>query len=361
MDKISVVIPVYNVEQYLTQCLDSILSQTYTNIEVIIVDDKSPDNCPEIIDTYAQKDNRVKVIHNKENQGYAKSVNNGIKTATGNYIAIIESDDFIDKEMFSTLYELITKNDCDIAKCHFYQYFGEKNENISGETIFSKIPNNKAFTLKEIPIVLKAHPSIWAALYKRSLLLDNNIFFTETPNGAFLDILFTFKAMICAKKIIVTDTPYLHYRQDNSNSTINNPKKIFCISNEYDLLTKYLNEHLDIKPYVNQYKLKKQYRDYKWNLQRIAPKYKEQFLARFVKTFKELTKEENFNKNFPQKHKKELNLLLNNPQKYLENYGIKRQNLLKKIIKININNTGIFISVLGKQIINIERNKYGKN
>ena len=100
MDKISVVIPVYNVERYLKQCLDSILTQTYTNLEIIIVDDKSPDKCPEIIDEYAKQDSRVKVIHNEENKGYAKSVNNGIKNSTGDYIAIIESDDFIDKEMF---------------------------------------------------------------------------------------------------------------------------------------------------------------------------------------------------------------------------------------------------------------------
>lgn len=357
MDKISVVIPVYNVERYLKQCVASILNQTYTNLEIIIVDDKSPDKCPEIIDEYAKQDNRVKVIHNQENQGYAKSVNNGIRTATGEYIAIIESDDFIDKEMFSTLYEMITKNNCEVAKCHFYQYFGEKDENVSGETVLSKIPNNKAFNLKDYPNILKAHPSIWAALYKRNLLIDNNIFFTESPNGAFLDILFTFKALICAKKIVITDTPYLHYRQDNSTSTINNPKKIFCISDEYDLLTQYLNDHLDIKPYANPYKLKKQYRDYKWNLQRIAPEYKEQFLDRFVKTFKELAKEEKFEKDFPQKHKKELKLLLNNPQKYLQKYGYKKDSLLKKIVKVNINKTGIFISILGKQIIDIERNK----
>lgn len=357
MDKISVVIPVYNVERYLNQCLDSILTQTYTNLEIIIVDDKSPDKCPEIIDEYAKQDSRVKVIHNEENKGYAKSVNNGIKNSTGDYIAIIESDDFIDKEMFSTLHEMITKNDCDIAKCHFYQYFGNKDENISGETILSKIPNNKAFNLKEYPKILKAHPSIWAALYKRNLIFDNNIFFTESPNGAFLDILFTFKALICANKIIVTDTPYLHYRQDNSTSTINNPKKIFCISDEYDLLTQYLNDHLDIKPYANPYKLKKQYRDYKWNLQRIAPEYKKQFLDRFEKTFKELKNEENFEKDFPQKHKRELNLLLNNPQKYLQKYGYKKDSLLKKLIKVNINKTGIFISLFGKQIIDIERNK----
>lgn len=356
MDKISVVIPVYNVERYLKKCLDSVLSQTYENLEVIIVDDKSPDKCPEIIDEYSKKDNRVKVIHNSENQGYAKSVNNGIRTSTGEYISIIESDDFIDKDMFSTLYEMITKNKCDVAKCHFYQYFGRKDENISGETVFSKAPK-QAFNLKDFPAVLKAHPSVWAALYKRNLLLDNNIFFTESPNGAFLDILFTFKALICASRIIVTDTPYLHYRQDNTTSTINNPKKIFCISDEYDLLTQYLNTHLEIKPYANPYKLKKQYRDYKWNLQRIAPEFKEQFLDRFVETFKELKKEENFENDFPQKHKRELRLLLNNPQKYLQKYGYKKDSLLKKIIKVNINRTGIFISVLGKQIIDIERNK----
>lgn len=357
MDKISVIIPVYNVEKYLKQCLDSVLIQTYTNLEIIIVNDNSPDKCPQIINEYAQNDSRIKVVHNEQNQGYAKSVNNGIKISTGKYISIIESDDFIDKEMFSALRKMIVENNCDLVKCHYYQYFGAKNENISQETVLSKIPNNKAFNLKEYPNVLKAHPSIWAALYKKELLIDNNIFFTESQNGAFLDILFTFKAMICAKRIAVTDTPYLHYRQDNSTSTINNPKKIFCISDEYDLLTQYLNDHLDIKPYANPYKLKKQYRDYKWNLQRIAPEYKEEFLNRFEKTFKKLSTEKNFENDFPTKHKRELKLLLSNPKSYLKKYGDKKESLVKKFIKININKTGIFISIFGKQIIHIEREK----
>lgn len=92
-------------------------------------------------------------------------------------------------------------------------------------------------------------------------------------------------------------------------------------------------------------------------MQRIAPEYKKQFLDRFEKTFKELKNEENFEKDFPQKHKGELNLLLNNPQKYLQKYGYKKDSLLKKLIKVNINKTGIFISLFGKQIIGIERNK----
>ena len=126
---ISVVIPVFKVEKYLTRCLKSVINQTYQNLEIIIVDDGSPDNCPQICDEYKKKDKRIKVIH-KINEGLSAARNDGIKIASGNYITFIDSDDFISKFFIEELYSNIKKKHslllfyCKKYKLYQYNYWG---------------------------------------------------------------------------------------------------------------------------------------------------------------------------------------------------------------------------------------------
>lgn len=124
---ISVIVPVYKVEQYLPRCIDSILAQTYKNLEIILVDDGSPDNCPQICDEYAKRDKRIKVIH-KENGGLSDARNAGIEVATGEYIGFVDSDDFIEKEMYEEMVVKIEKMNAEIALCkiNFVYDNGEK-------------------------------------------------------------------------------------------------------------------------------------------------------------------------------------------------------------------------------------------
>lgn len=120
---ISVIVPIYNVENYLEKCIESIVSQTYENIEIILVDDGSTDRCGEICDYWERKDNRVVVIH-KKNGGLSSARNAGLKISTGNYIAFVDSDDFVDKNMYSKLYALLCKNkDCQIAMCDTQKFY----------------------------------------------------------------------------------------------------------------------------------------------------------------------------------------------------------------------------------------------
>ena len=119
---ISVIIPVYNVEKYLTYCLESVIGQTYKNLQIILVDDGSTDSSGKILDAYAAKDSRVRVIH-KKNSGYGHSMNIGFAEATGEYIGIVESDDYAELNMFETLYEVAHKNKLDVAKSAFYLYY----------------------------------------------------------------------------------------------------------------------------------------------------------------------------------------------------------------------------------------------
>ena len=113
-DLISIIIPVYKVEKYIYKCIDSVLNQTYKNLEIILVDDGSPDKCPEICEEYAKKDNRIKIIH-KKNGGLSDARNAGLKVATGKYIGFVDSDDYIEKDMYQVLYNNIIKTNSDIS------------------------------------------------------------------------------------------------------------------------------------------------------------------------------------------------------------------------------------------------------
>ena len=121
MIRVSVLVPIYNVEKFLPECLDSLVNQTLKDIEIICINDGSTDRSPQIIQEYAKKDKRIKVI-NKKNSGYGDSMNQGLKKAKGEYIGIVESDDFIDLDAFEKFYKIAKKYDCDVVKSNFYEY-----------------------------------------------------------------------------------------------------------------------------------------------------------------------------------------------------------------------------------------------
>ena len=127
MPKVSVIVPIYKVEKYLVQCIDSIINQTLKDIEIILVDEGDMDACRYIIDHYEQTDSRVKTIHEK-NGGYGASVNKGLDIATGEYVAIVESDDFIEPEMYEEMYAYAKKLDADIVNTPYYEYW-DKSKN----------------------------------------------------------------------------------------------------------------------------------------------------------------------------------------------------------------------------------------
>ncbi len=162
---ISVIIPIYRVEKYLVKCLDSVTNQTYKNLEIILIDDGSPDNCPKICDEFAAKDPRIRVIH-QENQGVSAARNHGIEIATGEFIAFIDGDDYVAPEYFETLLSLIIENDADmsISRIEDVDESGEPIPN-SGENSFK----NGTFTSREIFEKNMLTNSPVQKLYKRKL------------------------------------------------------------------------------------------------------------------------------------------------------------------------------------------------
>ena len=357
MYKISVIVSIYNVENYLRECLDSLINQTLKDIEIICVNDGSIDNSLAILNEYALKDNRIKIV-DKENSGYGISMNVGIEIAQGEYIGIIESDDFASPMMFENLYKLAKENNADIVKSDWFEYT-TFNKVIRKAGRMALLPIHKCLNIKTNPEILKIQPAIWSAIYKRNLLTENNIRFLETPGASYQDTSFAFKTMCLAKNIVLTDKAYVYYRQDNVNSSVHSQSKVYAICIEYDEINAFLEKYSDLKSSVNNYKLIREYFNYIWNLKRIDKIFRKEFIEKFSARFLKYKECGEINSDFLRKiNKQEFELLISNPKKF-ENYIeklVKKEEfkrLRKNVFSFHINKSRIDITILGKQIVRI--------
>ena len=204
---ISVVVPVYNVEQYIRECVDSIVSQTYCHLEIVLIDDGSLDNCPVICDEYAKKDSRIKVVHQK-NGGLAKARNVGIENSSGEYITFIDSDDYIASNYIEILYRGIIENNADVSIASFRSF--EKNNTAVIEDSscqFATISKKRCFE-NYTSIFTNPFVSAWNKLYKRNLF--SNIRFPE--GKLYEDAFTTYKIFDVSQKIVFTSSVLYFYR-----------------------------------------------------------------------------------------------------------------------------------------------------
>lgn len=357
MTKVSVLVPVYNVENYLRECLDSIIDQTIDDYEIICINDGSTDSSLDILKEYAEKYSYLKII-NKQNSGYGSSLNIGLNFAQGEYISIIESDDFVMPDMLESLYELATNNNCDIVKSDWFNYWTKDDLAVKN----GKIPKgiaNKIITASDFPEILVLQPSIWSAIYKKDFLLNNDIHFLETPGASYQDTSFSFKAFCLAEKILLTEKSYLYYRQDNAFSSINSTDKAFSICNEYEEINKFLNNNKKIKNQFNTQRLISQYKAYIWTLKRIAQEFRLEFTKMFSRSFCLYYADNEISEDFIKKVKrKNIDLLICNPEAFLKQFEIKLKlekfsEFRRNLISVKINTSRISIKLLGKQIVSI--------
>ena len=212
--KISVIVPVYNIEKYISRCLESIINQTYKNLEIIVIDDGSSDNTGKIIDDFAKRDKRVIVIH-QDNKGVSSARNKGLDIATGQYIGFVDGDDTLDKDMYDFLLKNIKKYDADISHCG-YRLIEDKKETLfygSGKII---IQDRKKGILDLMDGSL-IEPTLCNKLFKRQLLeyirLDENIKINE-------DLYFNILAFNNSNKSVFQDyTKYNYIKREGSAST----------------------------------------------------------------------------------------------------------------------------------------------
>lgn len=211
---VSIIVPVYNVEKYLRQCLDSLISQTLQNIEIICVNDASPDNSLAILKQYEAKDKRIIVIDLKENLCLGGARNVGIKYARGEYIAFIDSDDWVTYDMCEILYMSVLEEDADIVICDYYEYRGVDNikKYIKYRSCIFNRPKEEAN--KEFILKLSA---TWHNLYKKSIFINNDIWFPE--HTFYEDAAIIPTIMLLADKVVKVDKALYYYRLDNVSIT----------------------------------------------------------------------------------------------------------------------------------------------
>ena len=239
--KVSVLVPIYNVEQFLPECLDSLVNQTLKEIEIICINDGSKDGSLSIIKKYAKNDKRILII-DKKNSGYGDSMNQGLKKATGEYIGIVESDDFIDLDAFEKLYRIAKHENVEVVKSNFYEYFGDTKTDKTVSNLFPVSEVGRVIDPREEHQIFYQPPCIWAAIYKREFLEDNEIKFLPTPGASYQDTGFNFKVWAMARRVYYVKRAFLHYRQDNSNSSVKDAGKVYCVKEEYDEIERYLGE-----------------------------------------------------------------------------------------------------------------------
>lgn len=210
-DLISVIVPVYNVESYLDRCIESILKQTYCQLEIILIDDGSTDNSGSMCDTYSSKDKRVKVIH-KENGGLSDARNVGIDACKGKYITFVDSDDFLDKTYIAFLYYLIRQGEYQISICNpKYYYDGDQIIAWNGKEVIKKMNNIEA--LKIMLYQQYYDTSAWGKLYEKHLFSS-----VRFPKGRLFEDLGTiYKIMLLSKNVIFSNRELYYYQQRNTS------------------------------------------------------------------------------------------------------------------------------------------------
>ena len=286
--KVSVLVPICNVEKYLAECLDSLIGQTLEDIEIICIDDGSTDNSPKIIAEYAKKDKRIKVI-TKPNSGYGDSMNKGLALASGDFVGIVESDDFIDTDAFEKLYNLAVQNEVDVVKSNFYEYFGSTKTDKRTSNLFLPDEINKVINPRIKHNIFYQPPCIWAAIYRRDFLLENKIDFLPTPGASYQDTGFNLKVWSSTRRAYFTDRAFLHYRQDNSSSSVKSSGKIYCVKKEYDSVEEFLKKN-NIDDGLFSVITTCRFGAYVWNLHRLSFKSAMQFARTVKKDYKHAKK-----------------------------------------------------------------------
>lgn len=312
--KVSVITPIYNVAKFLPQCLDSLLAQTLKEIEFICVNDGSTDNSLEILESYAARDSRI-VIIDKPNGGYGHTMNRGIEKARGEYIGIVESDDYVDPDAFETLYSLAESNDfCDIVK-------GNHNIVSTGhDPVFVENYPPEMCGRVMSPLdcdgskVINSIPAIWAAIYRRQFLIDNDITFLETPGASYQDTGFVCKSWIAADTFYLTHDAFLNYRVDNTGSSVNSPSKLYCVFDEFHSIEEYLEKRPERRKILAGPVNAKKFDVYMWNIERIPWELLEEYFVRVAEDFDEASKRGDLVQSaFSKKDYKTLKAILDDP------------------------------------------------
>lgn len=331
--KVSVILPSLNVASYIKECVESVLNQSLKEIEIICVDAGSTDGTLEILRQYEKKDDRLEIIvSDKKSYGY--QMNLGIRHAVGEYVGIVETDDYIKKEMYEELYCAAKKNMADFVKSDFYRFTGESDMmdkvlfQLTGDSSFY----NRVINIENEQECFNFHMNTWSGIYNRRFLLEHEIFHNETPGAAFQDNGFWFQTFVYAKRALFLNKAYYMNRRDNLNSSVYDKSKMFCVCDEFEFIEDILRKDQKL---FQAYKYTYTYicfKRYKKNLDRVIGKYQKEYIKLFSKKFQIFYKEGSLNSNlFSDQDWEMLISIINEPASYYEHTILPKQKVLDQI------------------------------
>lgn len=342
MANVSIIVPVYNVETYLCQCMESLCRQTLHNIEIICVNDGSTDGSLAILQRYAERDSRILII-DKENGGYGKAMNIGIEHATGEYIGIVEPDDYVPLEMYEDLYSVAESNSLDLVKADFYRFKTEENGNMHlayNHLDKSNQYYNQVLNPSIMPELITLIMNTWSGIYKRDFLKKHHIQHNETPGASFQDNGFFWQTFIRATRAMFLDRPYYMNRRDNPNSSVNSKDKVYCMNIEYDFIRDLLmNEPNDVWERFKGYYNLKRYHNYMFTLSRIGDAFKREYIERIAAEFRRSQTLDELDMGlFSKNEQDKLLFMIKSPGDYYLKYCLKDSNdekaLREKLVKL---------------------------
>ena len=315
--KVSVIMPCYNTAPYLRQALDSVVNQTLKDIEIICVNDGSTDNTLDIIKEYAARDSRIKYI-DKPNAGYGHSMNCGVDLATGEYIGILEPDDYLALDMYETQYKVAKENDLDFVKADFYRFVGEDytlnrlSKNPEDYNVVCK-PIEKLETFLFIM-------NTWSGIYRREFIQRFDIRHNETPGASFQDNGFFVQTFCFAERAMFLDKPFYMNRRDNPNSSVKSRDKVYCVNEEYRYIKELLLKHNLFDKMKDVYEILK-YHNIIFTLSRIDNSFKLQYVFDSAEELRNDLAEYNFSYTFFNRLDKiKIKLLISNPKEFYCKY-----------------------------------------
>ena len=335
MIKVSVVVPVYNVEKYLRECLNSLVNQTLKDIEIICVNDGSTDNSLEILKEYQQVDNRIKII-SKNNSGYGHTMNIGLDYAQGEYIGIVEPDDYVKLDMYEKLYNKAHEFDLDLIKADFYRFTGNKDDlhlkynHLSHDAKYYNRVLRPYDDLKVFRFIMNT----WSGIYKREFLNRYHIRHNETPGASFQDNGFWFQTFCWAERVYFLNEPFYMNRRDNPNSSVHSKSKVYAASNEYAYIHEFLEKNPKLKEHYMFIFSVKKFHNYLFTIDRIGNEFTQEFVEFFSKDLKKSQElGELDQKYFTEYEWKTVQMIINTPEKYYKmicEKKYKNRNLLLK-------------------------------
>lgn len=341
--KVSIILPIYNTEEYLHEAMESIVNQTLREIEIICVNDGSTDNSLNIIKEYSSNDPRVKVIDGP-NGGYGKAMNKGLDAAIGEYIGILEPDDYVSLDMFEKLYYCARTNSLDFVKADFYRF--KTDEDGSRHLYYNRICKsntdlyNKVVNTSEDLSTFLFIMNTWSGIYSRSFIENNKIRHNETPGASYQDNGFWFQTFCLAERSMFIDVPLYRNRRDNPNSSMSSPQKVYCTIEEYDFIRSFLEKHDFLEKYKEIYILKK-WHNCIGTLSRISSIYKYEYVLTISKIFKKDLDELNIQGTFFSEIEwHELRELVYSPEKFYQRKYAKEINH-KKIGELESQNENL--------------------